>query len=563
MFTDMKTRLREIWALLLRSPREFPMEALMGLVCYFNAAWNLEHETLDGLFDGQHSILNPDILCLFVPLMALTYWVNRLRQRAQGTGHEARFQWAYVASGLLFLPLTLLNLQPFLWTMGFFFTYVLGAMLLIVGTHHMDNRPFASHALHVCVQMIVGVIIAGLLNLVVSAVVASFLYIFGINTPRYLYLHILLFVWLFIAPQVCCTLMAQDYDDEAEPIRPLRIVLDYILSPAIVVYTVILYAYFIKIAILWDLPKGGVAWMVMGFMAAALVGRLMQYVLRRPHFEWFYRHLPAIAIGPLIMYWVGSMYRIRLYGLTESRIYLLIAGTLMSMFVLMLIGQRTRRFQTMAVMTMLAIVVFTYIPGITAKSIGLRNQTHRMERLIDEVHLTLTHTGKFPGRLDLEAIKKDSLLSCRYQELSSIIEYVREGMGSDAFEHRYGRWKYSERDFATEKVDNGSVEAIETIERDMPICLDGYSVMLPRRDFTCRYDDDKGTVYVRRNDRVVLRYPIDSLVQTRPALLDEPESLLTYHNDSVMVVLSSVTLCNSKVKSATTYDAMVFVRELE
>ena len=181
---------------------------------------------------------------------------------------------------------------------------------------------------------------------------------------------------------------------ESEPVKVLRLILNYILSPAIIAYTVILYAYFIKIVFTWDLPKGGVAWMVMGFVTAALVGYLAQYVLKKRYFDWFYQHLTWITLPPIIMYWVGSVYRIHLYSFTESRFYLLMAGVLMTLFVVMLLWQHTRHFQWMALILGAAIIIFTYIPGISAKSIGLRCQTERLNDIIRELKLVDAKTGK-------------------------------------------------------------------------------------------------------------------------------------------------------------------------
>ena len=81
--------------------------------------------------------------------------------------------------------------------------------------------------------MAFGLLISGILNLVVMAIVASLLYIFGIKEPNHLYAHIIQFIWFVLAPQVCCTLIRQDEDEVSEPAKVLRIILNFILSPAI------------------------------------------------------------------------------------------------------------------------------------------------------------------------------------------------------------------------------------------------------------------------------------------------------------------------------------------
>ena len=285
----MNTKVKTILQQLLQSPRRFPVELALGVVFFIIAVWDSETHVWNEKTTEYVSAVNGDILWFFVPLMALTFWLHRVNR------------WAYYASFFLFLPLMALNLKPFLWTFGFAFTYVLAAILLIIGYRKMDNRSFAAHALHVATQMFFGLLISCILYMAVLAIMASFFYIFGIDEPKHFYEHIAQFIFFVLAPQVCCTLVRQNEDEVEEPFKILRLILNFILSPAVIIYTVILYTYFIKIAFEWDLPKGGVAWMVMGFITVALIGRVAQSILSQRYYDWFYKHFTLIAIPPLIM----------------------------------------------------------------------------------------------------------------------------------------------------------------------------------------------------------------------------------------------------------------------
>ena len=538
----MKTKIKNIIVQLLRSPREFPVEAAMGFAFFCISAWHTEKARWVEATGEYTSGINADILMLFIPLLVLTFWLHKVNR------------WAYIASGLLFLPLMALNLKPFLWTYGFGFTYVLAAILLLVGIRRMDNRSFAAHALHVVTQLFFGLVISGLLTAAVMAITASFFYIFGIDEPTHLYEHIYQFIWFFIAPQVCCTLISQGEDEVKEPAKVLRLILNFILSPAVIIYTVILYVYFIKIVLVWDLPKGGVAWMVMGFVTAALAGRLMQYVLNEHYYDWFYRRFTWIAIPPLIMYWIGSIYRIRLYSFTESRFYLMVAGVLMTLFVLMLLWRRTRWFQLMALIFGAAIIVFTYIPGISAKSIGFACQKARLERYISELKLVDTKTSKFVQKLNLDEIRRDSVLSGQYQEVCSIIDYVRKDMGHDTFTEQYGKWSWYDYEFDTgQKQYTG-----ENYDRDKPVSLGEYNIMLPDDDYSIDEQDGTVTVTTRKDNKVVLVYPMNDRIRRNQQLLDQPDSLFTWCNDSLMVVLGGFYLDSQKMARANTYNFQLF-----
>ena len=537
----MKTRIKNILKQLLHSPQEFPVEAAMGFIFFCISAWHTSHAEWNTTIGEMASGVNADILWLFVPLLVLTFWLHKVNR------------WAYIASGLLFLPLMALDLKPFLWTYGFAFTYVLAAILLLVGKRNMDNRSFAAHALHVVTQMFFGVVISGLLTLAAMAIVASFLYIFGIDMPQHLYEYIWEFIWFFIAPQICCTLISQDEDVVSEPAKVLRLILNFILSPAVIIYTAILYVYFIKIVLVWDLPKGGVAWLVMGFVTVALVGRLMQYVLKEHYYDWFYLRFTWIAIPPLIMYWIGSIYRIHLYSFTESRFYLMVAGVLMTLFILMLLWRRTRSFQLMALIFGAAIILFTYIPGVSAKNIGYKCQKARLQQYISDLRLIDTKTGKFVQRLDLDAIRNDSLLSEQYQEVCSIIEYVRKDMGRDTFTEKYGKWSWYDSNFSNKP----NCDMMQNdYERHNPALLGDYNIMLPIDDYDINSIDSMVTV--KKDNKVVLVYPIGERVRQNPELLDHPDSLFIWCNDSLMLVLNSFYVNAKGQAFATTYNSLLF-----
>ncbi len=479
--------------------------------------------------------------------MALTLWLHRVNR------------WAYYVSFFIFLPLMMLDLKPFLWTYGFTFTYVLAAILLIIGNRELDNRSFAAHALHVATQIFFGLLISGLLYMAVLAICASFFYIFGIDEPQYFYEHIAQFVFLVLASQICCTLVRQNEDVVEEPFKILRIILNFILSPAVIIYTVILYTYFIKIVFVWDLPKGGVAWMVMGFITVALIGRVAQSILSHRYYDWFYNRFSFIAIPPLIMYWIGSIYRIRLYSFTESRFYLMVAGVLMTLFVLMLFHKRTRRYQLMALIFGAAIILFTYIPGISAKSIGLHCQKQRLTELISELKLTDAKTGKLNDDIDTWSIKQDSMMCERYKDVSSVIKYVRDGIGDKEFEAKYGKWSHSEYSFSYAKAKDRDYSDYDSYSRRNPVELGEYTIMLPSKAYQCNYNDT--TVIVTLNKDTVLEYPIQKIVSQDRSLLRHPEPLLTYRNDSLMLILEGICIRDSVITDVRYYGLQLFRKQ--
>ena len=533
-------KLKKIRDLLL-CPKELPAETALCLTFFFIAVFHTATNRWDEASMVRTSAVNADVLWFFVPLFILTFYLHRVNH------------WAYVLSYFLYIPLMAMNLEPFLWSTAFYFTYVLAAIILVIGTKKMDNRPFADHLLHVVTKGFFGVLVAGIFNIAVMVIVGSFIYIFGIDASSDIYEYIYEFVWFVVAPLTSAFFITRDEYAEAGLPKVMSLILNGILTPAIIIYTIILYAYFIKIAITWNLPKGGVAYMVMAFVTVSLAGYLTQYILPKRYYDWFYKNFTWIAIPPLIMFWIGSLYRIRLYSFTEGRFYLLVAGMMMTLFVLMLLWKRTRLFQLMALIFAGAIILFTYIPGISAKDVGLRCQTARLEQMIKQLHLTDKQTGKFIKILDTQRIASDSLLSSQYLEANDVAGYVKKAMGTSRFEKKYGKW---ELDSYSIRYNNQSSKDIEILmERTVPIELDDYVTLLNPDHYRVVDNDTAVILYDDNLEKIVINEKMKKAVKE-----DSPQTY-AYSNDSLLVVFSMVyTDSTFQVCGVRNYNFQVFER---
>ena len=155
----------------------------------------------------------------------------------------------------------------------------------------------------------------------------------------------------------------------------------------------------------------------------------------------------------------------------------------------------------------------------------------------------------------MEKIRRDSLLSERYSDASSVIEYVRSGVGTKAFEAQYGKWPYSDFQFYYEK-NQKTVETDHWYIRKEPVDLGENDILLMADDYQCSYWDQR--VVISHNDDVVLDYPIRKVVRSDKSLLDQPAKLLTYRNDSLLLVLEGICIEDTIVSDVRTYSFQLF-----
>lgn len=103
--------------------------------------------------------------------------------------------------------------------------------------------------------------------------------------------HANIFIFLTVMPLLYCYLRAHNnHENHYDNSKFLSIIVDYILSSALVVYTLILGIYILKIVVVQELPRGGVAYMVSVYIALALSANLLNKLVEKSHFNWFYNN---------------------------------------------------------------------------------------------------------------------------------------------------------------------------------------------------------------------------------------------------------------------------------
>ena len=408
---------------LANSLRGYPLESAL-CVTYF-LIWVFRATIGNAL---KSSGLNVDVeqfFVWFVPQFVLCFFLHLFKDRHRLLAVLYYFSW------FVWIPLLLWCSHPDEWSIAI--SYLLAGIALIIGTRKMDNVAFGRHIIGVGIKLAEGLLIGILLWGIIYAIIASADFLFGLSLKEGWYSYPSIFNWLIITPLLCCTLL-NDSSGFTKGENLLRIVVDRVLSTALVIYAVILYGYIFRILAKWELPNGGVAYMVLAFLGVALVCYLLRLLVKSRHYDWFYQLFPAIAVPPLVLLWIGIFRRIGEYGITEDRFYLLLLAALVTLFVTMLVWERTRRFQLMVLILAASAILFTFIPGIRARDFGIRSQMSRLEKLLPEV----LEDGKFPKIADYHELVKDTVRCKNIEESYSIWAYLKGQMDASSFNLRYG-----------------------------------------------------------------------------------------------------------------------------
>lgn len=152
-----------------------------------------------------------------------------------------------------------------------------------------------------------------------------------------------------------------------------------VLLPIVLIYATILYVYMIKIIAQWELPQTSVTWMVTGLMIVSLV---MLYGLQRYAFGnsrsqkgellWSLtrRWLPVVILPLLMLMTVGLVYRLREYGITATRLYVIIFNIWAYSVIIYMLAKRDANLNNIAATFAAAFLLVSVIPGLNITSVS-------------------------------------------------------------------------------------------------------------------------------------------------------------------------------------------------
>lgn len=482
-----------------------------------------------------HNVFEYDdyIFAYYPILIIFTYILNMLLKN--------NWRILYYISVFTFVPLLFLDLEYTVFTVSYYFGLLLSGFALVACKRCNDNRAFARNFVKTLLDLLFSFIAYNIFAGVVCVIILSVEYIFNLPDFRY-YDDIYLFALIVVFPLTFFFMHMHKPRDEWDMPRFVSVIVNYIICPAIIIYTAILYLYFIKIAVEWELPKGNIAFMVMGYFIIALMGRMLYGMSNRHIYNWFFDRYSIISVPPIILFWIGLIYRIKLYSLTESRVYLLAAGVLMCVIVLMLLSKKYGRYQLMLLIAAAFIVVLTYIPGISAKNIGIISQKQRMEKYIKELSLKDKNNGfLITDSIYLDKIAEDSVKREMYYQLQSCYDYLKEQEGSEEVENQYGICV----DLKTREINVVSYQCLyyngNFNTSDYPF----FQGTLFRERDDKRYSlvREDGFLIVKIGGREVLRADVQKkLDKYTYNQTDLPSDLFIFQNDSLRIIISEISV---------------------
>ncbi len=468
-----------------QTARHYPVELALILYGFVCALLCKEEVLRSGQVDSA--------LWALLPVIVMTYAANILSRPNPAARMFYRFAW------LLLLPAVWVGGEWLSTSQRVIMQAILCPTALLLCHRAVQNRQFTQHLATYAAAIVSALFIAGVFFLLVETIYRSVCYIFNIweSAAPDVWDYNTLVSFCLLAPTLFLAL-ADTFGQKGWQLRGAGAgLVNYMLTPALIIYTVILYLYAAMILIRWELPKGGVAYMVLGYTAATVAVKALRELLPgRGAMEGFFSRFPIVTAAPLLLFWLGFLHRTGQYGFTDWRVYLLVAGTICTAAALLFLHPRTGRYHYLAALSFALFFAVAFFPPLSADRIGIRSQVRRAQQLAQKTGMLLPD-----NRLDLTPrTEADTAFIPQYAELGEALDYLCSKEPKGAF-HSFGLKNMEQyydlfpRSYLRQVRHAGGrsngTAAERTVfirlNRQEPIAIDGFRTLYPVSDYS--YED--------------------------------------------------------------------------
>ncbi len=198
------------------------------------------------------------------------------------------------------------------------------------------------------IGVVVSALAVGLMMAGLQAAVASIKALFDVNISHHVMEDIWAFSALLVGPVYALSWVPKTFEfKEADYKEPtgLSFMLNWILAPLILIYFLIIYAYFGKIILTQSLPSGTLSYMVMGFVGVSIATYLAGWPMKDKSgalLQKIYKYLfVALSIPVVLQFWAIGL-RINDYGVTEQRYMVALSAVWMAVIIGLFVFKKIR-----------------------------------------------------------------------------------------------------------------------------------------------------------------------------------------------------------------------------
>ena len=334
-----------------------------------------------------------------------------------------RFSWIVPLLALAIIGMTNDSAEFYLTSPKFWGANFIALLVLLGFPFERNNQGFTyrnfTNLFHLGLATAVWLLVFGL----VAAILFTITTLFNVEFSYSFYSHFYTSLGIFTQPLFFLVFQQRQAKSEMTLNRIFEILVNFVLAPALMIFTVLLYAYVVQIIFEGVLPKGMLANITLPYLLGGLGVYALRSICAKARWETFFKFYPYLAIVPIVLLWLAIDRRISAYAWTEQRIYLVALATAITIAYAILIVPKARQYRLISGVVMVAIFAMTWV--VKPQEIAYQSQTARFEQLLKKLNLS-DDSGKIRDDVDfverLENMPKSELKD--WKELDSVSDYL-------------------------------------------------------------------------------------------------------------------------------------------
>ena len=268
------------------------------------------------------------------------------------------------------------------------FIYFTLIAALVVGTSFVGkfnyHKDFVVYVAKILRAFIISNIYSFIVFVGISGIIFALNSLFKFNFGSSVYLRVAIFSFILFNvvtffsdfPKV-----RDSFTDYKYP-KAFRILLVYIITPIVIIYTAILLAYFVKILVLWQIPNNLIVNLVIWFASFSIVYLFFLSRVETVTFINKFKIVFPFTLFPLLGMMFFAIYlRIKEYGMTENRYIVIAVGLWIFLSLIYYIFYRENSNISIPIF-LSVIILITGIGPASATSLSIRSQNARFEKLL-------------------------------------------------------------------------------------------------------------------------------------------------------------------------------------
>ena len=334
-----------------------------------------------------------------------------------------RFSWIVPLVALAIIGMTNDSAEFYLTSPKFWGASFIALLVLLGFPFEKNNQGFTyrnfTNLFHIGLATAVWLLVFGL----VAAILFTITTLFNVEFSDSFYNHFYTSLGIFTQPLFFLVFQQRQAKSEMTLNRIFEILVNFVLAPALMIFTVLLYAYVVQIIFEGVLPKGMLANITLPYLLGGLGVYALRSICAKARWETFFKFYPYLAIVPIVLLWLAIDRRISAYAWTEQRIYLVALATAITIAYAILTVPKIRQYRLISAVVMVAIFSMTWV--VKPQEIAYQSQTERFEQLLTKLNLS-DGSGKIRDDVDfverLENMPKSELKD--WKELDSVSDYL-------------------------------------------------------------------------------------------------------------------------------------------